>query len=194
MSQQPLQMCFHAKEKCQNSKMKLSFTPFPFLTTERFVLRPLDTSDANEIFLLRTDAIVNKYLDRPKANSIEEAEQFINKIDQLVIENKSMFWAISFKNDPRLIGTICLWNISEEKNSVEIGYEMLPTYQGKGIMNEAMQAVIQFAFEKMGASVIEAVFHPENSRSLVLLQKNNFKENTNPAEQVDDMLVYQLHK
>jgi ribosomal-protein-alanine N-acetyltransferase len=182
------------EEKLQKSRMNISFFPFPTIATSSLVLRQLLHSDVDEIFLLRSDEDVNKYLDREKAENKENADQFINKIDQLVGENKSMFWAISFKNDPRLIGTICVWNISEEKNSVEIGYEMLPTYHGKGIMNEAMQAVIQFAFEKMGANVIEAVFHPENSRCLALLQKNNFKKNTNPTEQVDDMLVYQLHK
>jgi ribosomal-protein-alanine N-acetyltransferase len=187
-------MLFYARENFKNQTMKLLFTPFPFLNTERFILRPLDVSDANEIFLLRTDAIVNKYLDRPKANSIEDAKQFISKIEQGLQQNQSILWTISFKNDRTLIGTVCFWNISQENNSVEIGYELMPQYHGKGVMAEVLPTVIAYAFNQMEASSIEGVFHPDNTRSLILLERNNFKKNTNPAEQVDDMLVYQLHK
>ena len=174
--------------------MKQLFTTFPSMTTSRLVLRPLKHSDVNEIFILRSDEAVNKYLDRHRAKSKEDAIEFISKIEQLVSEGKSLFWAINFKDETSLVGTICLWNLSEEKNSVEIGYEILPAYEGRGIMNEAMQAVIQFAFDKMEASLIEAAFVPENSRSLRLLEKNNFRKNTNAAEQIDNMLLYELHK
>jgi ribosomal-protein-alanine N-acetyltransferase len=86
-----------------------------------------------------------------------------------------MYWGITFKTEIRLIGTVCLWNISQEKKSVEIGYELLPVYQGQGIMQEALQTVISYAFNEIKAVTIEAVLHKDNARSVNLLLKHQFK-------------------
>src|SRR3982751_1592761 len=115
-----------------------SFTPFPVLTTTRLLLRRLSIDDAPEIFALRSDPIVNKYLERIKARSIEDAVDFIKKINFGIDADQSIYWAISFKGELGLIGTICLWNFSDEENKAEIGYELLPSYHGKGIMHEAL--------------------------------------------------------
>jgi len=50
-----------------------SFTPFPVLSTERYILRQFSVKDDHEIFLLRLDSEVNKYLNRSIANSIGNA-------------------------------------------------------------------------------------------------------------------------
>jgi hypothetical protein len=44
----------------------ISFTPFPFLTTENYALRNLKPEDEQEIFALRSSDEINKYLDRRK--------------------------------------------------------------------------------------------------------------------------------
>src|ERR1700722_1400183 len=100
--------------------------PFPTLETERLVLRQLDASDENEIFRLRSDEKVNEFLDRPKANTLDDAKRFIEKIAKGINNNENLYWAITLKNEKKLIGTICLWSFSLEKNSAEIGYELLP--------------------------------------------------------------------
>lgn len=172
--------------------MKREFTPFPILTTERLVLRQLENTDAGEIFQLRTDVIVNQYIDRPKTNSVEEAEEFINKIKKAIKEHQSILWGINFQNESALIGTICLWNISEEQSKSEIGFELLPQYHGRGIMKEAIPSVIDYGFQKMELHSIDAVIHPGNYRSIQLMEKNKFIRNTNNDDQVENLLVYSL--
>src|ERR1700739_2910268 len=99
--------------------------PFPILETERLVLRQLDIGDENEIFQLRSDEGVNKFLDRPRANTLDDAKRFIEKIVKGINGNECLYWAITLKNEKKLVGTICLWNFSLENNSAEIGYELL---------------------------------------------------------------------
>jgi len=60
--------------------MLTASTPFPQLLTKRLLLRQLTLSDADQIFSLRSNDVVNKYLDRPKANSLEDAKTFITTI------------------------------------------------------------------------------------------------------------------
>ena len=162
---------------------------FPNLTTKRLQLRQLLPTDAPEIFILRSDELVNRYLGRSKANSIEDARQFITKILNSG-RDQSTYWGISFKEEQRLIGTICLWNISKERSSAEIGYELLPDYHGKGLIQEAIEIVIQYGFQNMNLQLLEAVLHPANIKSVKLLEKNKFIIDTDPEHQVEDMVVY----
>jgi ribosomal-protein-alanine N-acetyltransferase len=173
--------------------MKTASLTFPNLSTERLELRQLLTSDAAEVFRLRSDAQVNRYIDRPKANSIEDAREFINKILHSP-SDQSVYWAISLRREQKLIGAICVWNISKEDSRAEIGYELLPDYHGQGIMQEAMTAVIDHGFRNMGLRSIVAVLHPENIKSVKLLERNNFLINTEQKDQLENMVVYSLTK
>ncbi|WP_276504195.1 GNAT family N-acetyltransferase [Terrimonas pollutisoli] len=147
-----------------------NFNPFPVLETERLSLRHLRSDDDNEIFFLRSDERVLKYLVAPKANNIEDARAFIRKI----IDNDCVYWGICLKDQPQLIGTICFWNIAKGNKKAEIGYVMHPDFQGKGLMWGAISKVILYGFEQMKLHIIEAILDPENSRSVKLLEKNNF--------------------
>src|SRR3990167_3457862 len=139
---------------------KINFTPFPLLETERLTLRQLSLEDANEIFRLRSDKSVNKFLDRPIAKTIDDANQFINKINDSIAKNELIYWVITLKNHPKLIGTICLWNISEDRSKAEIGFELLLEYHGKGIMQEVILKVIKYGFEEMHLRSIDGDVDP----------------------------------
>ncbi len=149
-------------------------TTFPILTTERLILRQLEIQDEQEIFFLRSDERVNKYLVAPIAQNVEEARAFIKKINTGITNNESAYWAITLKNNNKVIGTICIWNMSIEENKAEIGYVLHPDLQGKGIMQEAIHAVIDYGFEKMKLRTMEAVLNPDNARSIALLKRNGF--------------------
>lgn len=174
--------------------LKLAFTPFPILHTTRLTLRQVTEQDSKEIFTLRSDDAVNKYLNRPKAKSPEDALNFIQNISKGIKNNDLIYWGIIFKNQPILMGTIGFWNISAERKSAEIGYELLPHHQGKGIMQEAFPTILKFGFETMRLEIIEACTTVDNELSKKVLEKNNFKitgklreENTEA-----DILVYSL--
>ena len=155
-----------------------NFKPFPFLKTERLTLRQLVSSDANEIFALRSDGNVNKYLNRKPSKSIDDAQTFIQTINENIQRNDSIYWAITFSGADKLIGTICLFDLSDDNFKAEIGYELLPGFQGKGIMQEATSKVIDFGIQHIGLNSIEAYTHFENQSSTRLLEKFNFKKHS----------------
>ena len=148
------------------------------------------------ILRLRTDKRVNKFLDRPVTATIEAAHQFISKIENSVANNESVYWAITLKDIDRLIGTICIWNIEATKEQAEIGFELYPDFQGKGLMQEALAKVIEFGFTSMKLSVITGLTKPENNSSVKLLLKNYFqldKENKYVSkEEAGGLAVYFL--
>lgn len=170
--------------------MYLNFDPFPTLTTERLVLRQMNVADQDEIFFLRSDKDVLEFVDIPKAQSVNDAIAFIEKINNYIANNESVMWALTLKNSDTLIGNICLWNMDAENNKAEIGYMLHPKCQGKGLMQEAVEKIINYGFEIMQLNSIVADLHAGNLKSLKLLVKNGFMYETSNG----DYVIYSLQK
>ena len=165
-----------------------SFTPFPILTTERLTLRQLVIADEQEIFTLRSDSEINKYLDRQVSKTIDDARNFINKVNENINKNDSLYWAITLSDKNILIGTICLFGFSDENDKCEIGYELLANFQGQGIMKEAAEKVIDYAFNTIKVQKIEAFLHRDNRSSIKLLEKFSFR-NSNELDETNPDLI-----
>lgn len=170
--------------------IEINFNPFPGLTTKRLVLRQLTLADENEIFSIRSDASMAEYLDRKLCVSKEQAREFIKKINKAITKNELIYWAVTEKNNPKLIGTVCLWQISPEDCKAEIGFELLPIHQGKGIMTEAVEAVINYGFNVIGLDKIEGEVDPNNAKSIKLMEKHGFIYN----REIVNTVVYSLRK
>ena len=154
--------------------LTLNFSPFPILKTDRLILRRTTIEDENEIFFLRSDENINKYVDRRPPNSLADARNHIDKLNDGIDNNESIFWGITFLNNPSIIGTICLWNISKENYTAEVGYDLMPGFQGRGIMKEAFSKVATYGLETLKLKRLTGWVHHENSRSIALLDKFNF--------------------
>jgi [ribosomal protein S5]-alanine N-acetyltransferase len=161
---------------CKNFYMlEPVFSPFPEIKTTRLLLRKMVPADAPELLFLRSDDTVMQYIDREKTKSLEEATAFIDKINTYIDNNESILWAIALQDKPgTLIGTICFWNITREHFRAEVGYMLHPTFWNRGLMKEALLAVIDFGFNEMKLHSIEGRINPDNSVSGILLEKAGF--------------------
>lgn len=163
---------------------------FPILTTERLTLRRLLKSDSEEILWLRSDADINKFLDRKPSKTLEDALTFIKNI----IENDDLFyWAITKTGEDKLIGNICLFEFSGGAEQCEIGYELLTEHQNQGFMLEAAEKVVAFARETLRVKNIDALTHTDNLSSTGLLLKLGFKE-LGTTEDNQNLILFRLSK
>jgi ribosomal-protein-alanine N-acetyltransferase len=176
--------------------VNINFTPFPNLETER--LRRLVKEDVNEVFALRSDKEVMKYIPRPLVKTNEEALEHIAMIDEKIENNEGINWAISLKGNPKLIGIIGHYRIKPEHFRAEIGYMLLPEYHGKGIIVEAIKETLNYGFQVMKLHSIEAIIDPENYASESVLQKSGFvkeahlKENEYYEGRFLDTVIYSI--
>lgn len=173
---------------------EIQFSPFPNLSTNRLRLRQMQIDDKEAIFALRSDKNVSEFIDRPMATSIDDALEYIKMINDGVEQNKWILWAITYKDSDDLIGTICLWNFSMEQSKGEIGYELSPTFQGKGIMQEAIRAVLEFGFEDLNLQYIEGIVNEKNEKSIQLLEKNQFVKSEKIDQEKSNSIIYTLRK
>ncbi|NUY79610.1 GNAT family N-acetyltransferase [Flavobacterium sp. MAH-1] len=165
--------------------------PFPILTSERLTLRQLSQTDAERILQLRSDPEINKFLDRKPSKTLQDASTFI----QSIIENGGdglFYWAITRIGDEKLIGTICLFEFSNDGKKCEIGYELLTEYQGHGFMIEAAQKIIGFAGKTLGLKTVDTVTHKDNKSSTGLLLKLGFEELEDSDVGNRDLIVFRL--
>ena len=146
--------------------------PFPALSTDRLQLRQPELSDAPAIFAIRANDQVNKHLDREPAKTVDDARAFIEKINAGIARNEAFYWVITFEET--LIGTICLWQFSEKPSKAEIGFELHPDFQGKGFMQEALAAVLEFGFSELKLNFIEGYTNLKNAGSIKLMEKLGF--------------------
>ena len=176
----------------------LEFDPFPFLSTDRLNLRRVEMKDDLDLFILRSDERVMKYIDRPIAKTIDDSRQLIKIIIDGINANDAITWAICQKNRPNLIGTIGYWRIIKEHYRAEIGYALHPDFQGKGIMQEALTKVLDYGFRTLKLHSVEANVNPNNSASIRLLERNRFvreayfRENHYSGGRFLDTAIYSL--
>jgi ribosomal-protein-alanine N-acetyltransferase len=165
---------------------------FPVLTTARLTLRELSIDDHQDIFALRSDPEINRFLDRQLCRTTEDAISFINKVNKNIVKSNAYYWGITLTDTKALAGTICLFNFSGENNSCEIGYELMTKFQGQGIMKEAAQIVIDYAFQNLKFKKILAFTHHGNQNSTKLLLKFNFVKSIETDKENPDINIFTL--
>jgi ribosomal-protein-alanine N-acetyltransferase len=178
--------------------LEVNFDPFPLLSTERLILRRVTKDDAKEIFQLRSDINVMRYIDRPMAKTIEDALEMVQRFENGIINNDGIVWALTLKNDAALIGTISFHRIEKENYRAEIGYMLATNFHKKGLMQEAITTVLDYGFNVMNLHSVEATINPGNIASAGLLEKNGFvreayfKENYYYNGKFMDTAIYSL--
>lgn len=163
-------------------------TQFPELHTDRLRLRELTFEDTAQLLAIRSNDDINRYIGRSSVQTAEAVNEFIAARRKDRADKQGVYWGIELKHSGKLIGAICYWNLNEEAISAEIGYELLPSEQGKGLMKEAIDSVIAYGFDEMQLDTITASLSPANVRSVRLLERHLFSYN----ETIDGYLVYKL--
>lgn len=150
------------------------FKEFPTIKTERLNLRRLRLEDSSDLVDYFANKKVCKYLNWDGPKNLDKGFEIINIWNRQFSNGELIKFAIALKDSDKVIGTISLTNFKE--NKADISYELNEDYWRQGIMSEAINAVVSFAFEKLNLVRIQGFVRDENIASKELLKKLNFKE------------------
>ncbi|MGC5744136.1 GNAT family N-acetyltransferase [Chryseobacterium sp. NFX27] len=165
------------------------------IETARLILKEINESHVEDILKIRSNEIINQFVKRISPKTNYDALQFILTIKERTQNNQTLYLGITYKNQPDLIGTICLWNFSEDRKTAEVGYELLPDYHRKGIMSEALKAVLNYGFNNLHLQEILAFTSRYNENSKGLLLKHHFiLEEGRTDEGFPDNIIFSLKK
>jgi [ribosomal protein S5]-alanine N-acetyltransferase len=152
------------------------FAKFPVLQTERLLLRELRSDDdLAPYFAMFSSPEVMRYIGRPVHKDIEESREFLERNRIQFAHRTGIRWAITLRGDDRMIGSVGHWRLMKEHNRAEIGYDLHESHWGKGLMPEALRAVLRFGFVEMELHSTEAQIDPDNQRSRRVLERLGFR-------------------
>ncbi|MCW8803622.1 MAG: GNAT family N-acetyltransferase [Ignavibacteriaceae bacterium] len=151
------------------------FKKFPELESERLLFRKIVIGDAKDLFLIRSNDDVMRFMDVSRFESISDAEKLINSVEESYKKQTGINWAIIEKLSNNFAGYFGFFRIIPEHCRAEIGYALKPEYWGKGYMYETLKRMVKFGFNEMNLHSIEANVNPDNDKSKKVLEKIGFK-------------------
>lgn len=159
-----------------------------FLETERLKIQPLELRDYAFIFkLVNTDAWINNIGDR-KVRNLADAKAYIQKI-----QNNPKYYCHTFRSrkSGELIG-IVTFIYRETQKFPDIGYAMLPPFEGKGLAYEAVKSYLGKLKDEKVTDRIIAITDASNKRSIALLDRLAFSRADNLCENNSEIFIRSL--
>jgi len=160
------------------------FARLPSFNTERLLVRPMEVSDVEAMFAIKSDPRVAEAYGTEPHKSIEETQEWVEGRLNASGRRDSLFWVFVPKGEKRAIGSCCYWHFDLGSKCAELGYELHRSYWGKGIMTEALAPVLKYGLGGMRLNRIEACPLAQNAASNALLLKFGFKYEGNLRQRV----------
>ena len=147
------------------------------IRTHRLILRPALPEDAKPMFEnWASDPEVTKFLTWPPHGNIEVSAAVIQSWIGGYSSSDFYQWMICLKEEPHSpIGSISVVELNNTVQKAEIGYCIGRNWWRKGIMTEALRAVIDFLFDEVGMQRVEARHDPRNPNSGAVMRKCGMK-------------------
>ncbi len=156
-----------------NPPLRPPFATYPTLYTPRLVMRELTLADVPQILPI-------SFFRGKAAGSLAEAEQMQRLIREEYESGSLLHWGLTLGADGPVIGTSGFYRSfkPETPDEAEIGYVLLPAFQGQGFATEAVEAMVEYGFTRLGLRRICAFTGPDNAASHGVLRRAGFAELT----------------
>jgi RimJ/RimL family protein N-acetyltransferase len=138
------------------------------ITTKRLFIRPFISEDIADVYELRSDADLMKFIREPQ--SYNEAEAWISMISGKWKTEKIGFAGLFDRTTKEFIGWCGLW-LLPETNEIEVGYAIAKKHWRKGFASEAASAFLYYGLIELKLEKIVAVARPENKGSIAVMEK-----------------------
>jgi [ribosomal protein S5]-alanine N-acetyltransferase len=148
---------------------------FPSLTTSRLRLRAPVAEDAGAFGAILAIPDVTRYSNWPEAPKTGQVERYLRWMGGLYGRGGGCAWMIEDSTSSRLIGAIRFNHFDKPWRCGEIGYESQPDFWGRGLMTEALRAVVTCGHARFHLNRIEAWTLPGNGASDRVLEKSGFR-------------------
>ena len=141
------------------------FSRLPVVETERLLLRSMTLRDAHDMFAYAQDPEVARHVLWSAHQSVWETRAYIRFVQQQYRMGEPSSWCIVDKALNRVVGTIGFMAFSAENSTVEVGYSLARSHWNRGMMTEALAAVLEQIFTVLKLHRVEAQHFTDNPSS-----------------------------
>lgn len=147
------------------------------IETERLILRPWNWDDLDDFYEYASVPGVGEMAGWPHHEDKEETKRILTRF----IEGKKTF-ALVYKDNNKVIGSLGVefYKLEEKLSEFsdyrgrELGYVLSKDYWGKGLMPEAVKAVIDYLFGALDYDFLLSSHYEKNHRSARVQEKCGF--------------------
>jgi RimJ/RimL family protein N-acetyltransferase len=142
------------------------------IETERLLLRRSRPEDAATISAYRSDPNVN----RQQGWDRTDLEGVLADIVEMSGRSPGepggwVQFTVEERGGGRIVGDVGLSVADGEPGVIKVGYTIDPAFQGLGYATEAIRALVEYAFETLGAELVRAHASAENAPSIRVAEK-----------------------
>jgi RimJ/RimL family protein N-acetyltransferase len=170
----------------------------PTICASRVSLRWITDGDVDSLYSIFSNPEVMRYWSSPPLKNREAARKLLCEIHEGFQRRLLFQWGIARQVDDEVIGTSTLFHIESNNYRAEIGYALGRAHWGKGYMQEALKALLGYAFGELNLERIEADVDPRNEASIRTLERLGFQKEGYLRErwkvngEVQDAIIYGL--
>ncbi|MDG2043381.1 MAG: GNAT family N-acetyltransferase [Maricaulis sp.] len=153
------------------------FADLPTIETERLILRGWREEDRTGFAAINADPAVMEFF--PAVLTTEQSDARLAGIQEQVRKDKFCWHAVERRDTGEMIGFTGLAQIQYEAHyapTVEIGWRLTPSSQGKGFATEAARASLRHGFEALGLEEIISLASLGNTASISVMRKIGLTE------------------
>ncbi len=152
----------------------------PCIYTQRLILRRVRPTDVPALLPI-------SFFEGRRAETLAEAQAMRRRIyAEEVATGRGLHWALALRATGQVLGSAGFYRGFADGRG-EIGYVLLPAFQGHGYATEAAVAMTTFGFNRLGLREVFAQTDPDNAASVAVLHRAGFAEDAE-AQRADARL------
>ena len=138
-------------------------------------MRPFSLGDAADVFEYAGDPQVTRFLALETQRSVDDVRRLLATMIAACNTGQVLMVAVELKKKGKVVGGCAMRNWDRESSRLEFAYALAHRYWGQGIIPEALNALIELAFTRMGLNRIEVHTSPDNAASCRMVEKIGFQ-------------------
>lgn len=146
----------------------------PVLRTERLLLRQITESDGEGLYDIFADEEVTEHYAWDAFTAVEQGHELAARTAEQFRQRESIRWGLVLPGSARIIGTCGYTRWNEDNRFAILGYDLARDYWRRGLMSEAVAAVLRLGFAEMALHRVEATVMAGNTASAALLTRAGF--------------------
>lgn len=152
----------------------MPLSPDTTIATPRLIVRIIREADLPDLFEVNGDDAVTRFLPYATWRTPADGEAWFARMNGLQAKGDCWQFVLEHRELRRAIGTCLLFRHDEKHARAELGYALGRAHWGRGHMQEALGAFVDFVFAELKLARLEAEIDPRNEASARLLRRLGF--------------------
>lgn len=146
------------------------------LSNNKIALRAPELQDVEILYKWENDESIWYLSNTSLPFSRFDLEQFILNSNHDIFTEKQYRFMIEKNDSKEVVGCVDLFEFDPKNKRVGVGILIDEKYRNQGLASEALDVLIQYAFEQLDVHQIYCNILSSNTKSLILFKRKQFSE------------------